>query len=69
MNKITLAGHGKLINGMVEKREDGIIIRCNNGFNYTLSETDFAWLKSTKTPVKPFPYILDLKAVSFVIEN
>ena len=69
MEEIALAGHGNLINGRVEKCEDGIMIRCNNGFTYTLSETDFAWLKSTRTPVKPFPYILDLKAVSFVIEN
>jgi hypothetical protein len=68
-----LAGDGVTYTVTKEVKEgDQITLYLDNGFKYTLSITDYEWLKNQSSNVKPkngfppsFPYIGDLKAVSF----
>lgn len=70
----SLAGDGEMYTvTKEEKNGNEITLYVDNGFKYTLSITDYEWLRTRSSNVKPkkgfppgVPYIGDLKAVSFI---
>lgn len=69
-----IAGNGTIYNVLKEEKNDNeTTIYLDNGYKYTLSNTDYQWLLNESSNVKPkngfapgLPYIEDLKSVSFV---
>ena len=70
----SIAGDGQMFEVTKQEKVNGeIILYLDNGFKYTLSESDYQWLITKSSNAKPKqgfspeqPYIGDLKAVSLV---